>query len=162
MARKATGASVGRRRLSILLLNCGAGFMVLGGIGDLLIGSPPDFWSHFLGQPVVSIPPPVARLLMALLHALGSALVASGVAALFLINDSLRCGKRWAGVAIALVVVLSDGVNAFQIYRFGASYFWAPLTFVGLVLIGLMLAFLPPAVFPAASEDSRPKSGLND
>ena len=162
MARKATRASVGRRRLSILLLNCGAAFMVLGGVGDLLIGSPPDVWSHLLGQPVVSLPPLVARLFMSLLHALGSALVASGVAALFLINGPLRRGERWAGVVIALVVVLSDGVNAFQIYRFGASYFWAPLTFVGLVLLGLMLAFLPPAVFPAVSEDSRPKSGSND
>ena len=89
---------------------------------------------------------------MCLLHALGSALIASGIAALFLINCPLRRGGRWPGVAIALVVVLSDGVNALQVYLFGGFYFWVPLTFVGLVLLGLFLAFLPLAVFPAASE----------
>jgi hypothetical protein len=92
---------------------------------------------------------------MCLLHALGSALIASGIAALFLINGPLRRAEGWSGIAIALVVVLSDGVNALQIYLFGAFYFWVPLTFVGLILLGLVLAFLPPAVFPAPSEKSR-------
>ena len=129
--------------------------MVLGGVGDLLLASPPDLWSQPLGQPVDSLPPAVARLLMCLLHALGSALIASGIAALFLINGPLRRGERWTGAAVALVVVLSDGVNALQIYLFGGFYFWVPLTFVGLVWLGLMLAFLPPAIFPPASEKSR-------
>ena len=93
--------------------------MVLGGMGDLLVASPPDLWSHPLGQPVGSLSPTVARLLIHLLHALGSALMASGIAALFLINGPLRRGEKWAGVAIALVVVLSDGANALQIYLFG-------------------------------------------
>jgi len=91
---------------------------------------------------------------MCLLHALGSALVASGIATLFLISGPLRRGDRFAGLAITMVVVLSDGVNAFQIRQLGAFYFWVPLTFVGLVLVGLMLALLLPAVFPAASKDA--------
>lgn len=138
-----------------MLLNGGAGLMVLGGVGDLLIAAPPDLWSQPLGQPVDSLPPAVARLLMCLLHALGSALIASGIATLFLINGPLRRGERWAGIAIALVVVLSDGVNALQIYLFGGFHywvFWMPLTFVGSVLLGLMLASLPPAVLPLESE----------
>ncbi len=147
-------ASAMRRLLSIVLLNCGAGLMVLGGIGDLLLASPPELWSHPLGQPVGSLPPAVARLLMCLLHALGGALVASGIATLFLINGPLQRGEGSAAVAITLIVVLSDGVNAFQIYPFGTSYFWIPLTFVGFVLLGLMVAFLPPAVFPAARKDA--------
>src|SRR5882762_1022724 len=121
-----------RRRISTLLLNCGAGLMVLGGIGDLLMRSPPEVWSPLVGQPVASLSPGVERLLMALLHALGSALVASGIAALFLINGPLRRGERWTGATIAVLVVLSDGVNAFQIFRIGASYFWVPLIFAGL------------------------------
>jgi len=148
-------ASVIRRRFATVLLNFGAGLMVLGGVGDLLVASPPDLWSQPLGQPVGSLPPAVARLLMCLLHALGSALIASGIAALFLINGPLRRAEWWSGIAIALVVLLSDGVNALQIYLFGAFYFWVPLTFVGLILLGLVLAFLPPAVFPAPSEKSR-------
>src|SRR5207247_4991876 len=98
--------------------------------------------------------PAVARLLMCLLHALGSALVASGLAALFLINGPFQRGEKSAAVAITSIVLLSDGVNAFQIYLFGAPYFWVPLTFVGLVLFGLILALLPPAVFPEASKES--------
>jgi hypothetical protein len=137
----------------MVLLNCGAGLMVLGGVGDLLMASPPDLWSQSLGQPVGSLPPAVARLLMCLLHALGSAVIASGIAALCLINGPLRRGGWWPGVAIALVVVLSDGVNALQIYLSGGFYFWVPLTFVGLVLLGLLLAFLPPAIFPGAKHD---------
>jgi hypothetical protein len=145
-------AGVIRRRVSIVLLNGGAGLMVSGGVGDLLLASPPDLWSQPLGQSVDSLPPAVARLLMCLLHALGSALIASGIAALFLINGPLCRGERWAGVAIALVVVFSDGVNALQIYLFGGFHywiFWMPLTFVGFVLLGLMLAYLPPALFPS-------------
>ena len=144
-------ASVIRRRFATVLLNFGAGLMVLGGVGDLLVASPPDLWSQPLGQPVGSLPPAV----VCLLHALGSALIASGIAALFLINGPLRRAEGWSGIAIALVVLLSDGVNALQIYLFGAFYFWVPLTFVGLILLGLVLAFLPPAVFPAPSEKSR-------
>jgi hypothetical protein len=155
-------ASAIRRWLSIVLLNCGAGLMVLGGIGDLFLASPPELWSHPLGQPVGSLSPAVTRLLMALLHALGSALVASGIATLCLINGPLRRGEKWAGAAIALVVVLSDGANALQMYLFGVFYFWVPLTFVGLVLLGLMLAFLPPAIFAAASEESEAMLDSND
>lgn len=81
--------------------------------------------------------------------------MASGTAALFLINGPLRRGERSAWVAIVLVVVLSDGVNALQIYLFGVFYFWVPLTFVGLVLLGLVLAFLPPAVFPASKNSPK-------
>ena len=127
--------------------------MVLGGIGDLLVVSPPDAWSVLLGEPAGSLSPPVARLLIALLHALGSALAASGIAALFLINGPLRRGERWAGLAIALVVVLSDGANGLQIYLLGIFYFWVPLTFVALVLLGLIIAFLSPPVFPITRKE---------
>jgi hypothetical protein len=137
-----------RRRISMLLLNCGAGMMVLGGLGDLLIHTPPDAWSPHLGQPVASLSPGTARLLMALLHALGSALMASGIAVLFVINGPFRRGAKWAGVTIGLLAILSDGMNAFQIFRFGANYFWVPLTFTGLVLTGLVIAFVPTPVYP--------------
>ena len=104
-------AGVIRRLISTVLLNFGAGLIVLGGVGDLLVLSPPELWSQPLGQPVGSLPPAVARLLICFLHALGSALIASGIAVLFLVNGPLRRGERWIGVGIALVVVLADGMN---------------------------------------------------
>ena len=57
-------------------------------------------------------------------------------------------GAKWAGVTIGLLAILSDGMNAFQIFRFGANYFWVPLTFAGLVLTGLVIAFVPTPVYP--------------
>jgi|1186.fasta_scaffold863104_1 hypothetical protein len=142
------GKNALRRRVSVLLLNSGAGMMVLGGFGDLLIRTPPDAWSSLVGQPVGTLSPGIARLLMALLHALGSALMASGIAVLFVINGPFRRGAKWAGLTIGLLAILSDGMNAFQIFRFGASYFWVPLTFAALVLAGLVIAFVPSPAFP--------------
>jgi hypothetical protein len=140
--------SVLRRRISVLLLNCGAGMMILGGLGDLLIRTPPDAWSPLVGQPVAALSPGIARLLIALLHALGSALIASGIAVLFVVNGPFRRGAKWAGITIAVLAILSDGMNAFQIFRLGASYFWVPLTFAVLVLSGLVVAFVPSPAFP--------------
>ncbi len=142
--------------------------MVLGGIGDLLLASPPDLWSHHLGQPVGSLSPGVARLLMCLLHALGSALVASGIATLFLISGPLRRGDRFAGLAITMVVVLSDGVNAFQIRQLGAFYEWNKPIQVGRLLhqhldVAARIPGADQAVFadvPDAAKTGRPISRL--
>src|SRR4051812_36505595 len=125
-----------RRKISMLLLNGGAAMIVAGGLGDLAIQRPPEVWSPLLGAPVTSLSPEVAKLLLALLHALGSALVASGVAVLFIVNGPFRRGAKWAGITIALLALLSDGMNAFEIFRFGANYYWVPLSFAGLVLAG--------------------------
>ena len=54
--------------------------------------------------------------MLALLHALGSALVASGVAVLFIVNGPFRRGAKWAGITIALLALLSDGMNAFETF----------------------------------------------
>jgi hypothetical protein len=146
-----------RRTASLLLLNCGAGLMVLGGIGDLLMRSPPELWSSILGQPVASLSPGVQQLLMALLHALGGALIACGIAALFLINGPLRRGERWTRHIIAVLALFSEGMNAFQIFRTGASYYWVPFTFAALILAGLLLASVPSFVFPA---QANPQSSI--
>jgi hypothetical protein len=138
---------VTRKSLSILLLNIGAGLMLVGGVGDLLVLAPPAIWAASIGQPVDSLGPGLARFLLALLHALGSALVASSIALLFLINRPLRRGEPWAGPAIALVVLFSDVMNAFQIYLSGGWYFWFPLSFACVVLIGLLVGFVPSFVF---------------
>jgi hypothetical protein len=140
-----------RKILSSLLLNAGAGMMVLGGLGDLFVASPPNAWTSVLSQPSNQLPAGTVLLLMALLHALGGALMASGVAILFLANGPLRRGSKSAALAIILISLLSDGGNAFQIYHLGLAYFWVPLTFVGLVLLGVSFALCPSPVFTAES-----------
>ena len=140
-----------RRRIALILLTLGAVLMIGGGVGDLLFWEPPAAWDAVVGVPVASLPPGAARLLLTLLHTLGGALAACGLAVLALIYGPLRRGERWAGPAVAVVALLSDGLNAWGMGSLGLSYFWGPLAFALLVLLGLLLAFLPGPVFPASA-----------
>jgi hypothetical protein len=140
-----------RRRIALILLTLGAVLMIGGGVGDLLLREPPAAWDAVVGAPIASLPPGAARLLLTLLHTLGGALAACGLAVLALIYGPLRRGERWAGPAVAVVALLSDGLNAWGMGSLGLSYFWGPLAFALLVLLGLLLAFLPGPVFPASA-----------
>lgn len=143
-----------RRRIVLILLTLGAVMMIGGGVGDLLLQEPPSAWDRVVGTPVASLPPGAAQLLLTLLHTLGGALAACGLAVLAVVYGPLRRGERWAGPVIAVVVLLSDGLNAWGMGRLGLTYFWGPLAFVLLVLLGLLLAFVPVPVFPASARES--------
>ena len=84
---------------------------------------------------------------MALLSTLGAALIGCGVATLALINGPLRRGDGWSAIVIVLVVVSSEGVNSLTMARLHLPFFWAPLLFVSLVLVGLAVAYIPASVF---------------
>jgi len=140
-----------RRKIALSLLNCGGSLMMLGGLGDVLValaGRPPTAWNS-LGLTAASMPANVVRLLLALLTALGCALIASGFSVVWLVNGPLRRGEKRAATAIAVIAVLSDGMNAFAIFRLHLWYFCIPLSFVALVLAGLALTRWPSRVFPA-------------
>ena len=139
-----------RRRIVLFLLTFGAVLMIGGGVGDLLLQVPPAAWDGVVGAPVASLPPGAARLLLTLLHTLGGALAACGLAVLAVVYGPLRRGERWAGPVVAALVLLSDGLNAWGMNRLGLSYFWGPLAFTLIVLLGLVLAFVPGPVFPAS------------
>ena len=143
-----------RRRIALVLLNLGAVFMILGGVGDIVLADPPAAWERVVGAPLDALPSGVTTLLLALLSTLGAALIASGVATLALINGPLRRGDGWSAYVIVLVVVLSDGINSLTMARLRLPYFWVPLFFVFLVLLGLAVAYIPTRVFgPRASSD---------
>lgn len=148
-----------RRRIVLILLTLGAVMMIGGGVGDLLLQEPPAAWDGVVGTPVASLPPGAARLLLTLLHTLGGALAACGLAVLAVVYGPLRRGERWAGPVVAVVVLLSDGMNAWGMGRLGLSYFWGPLAFALLVLLGLLLAFVPGPVFPASARVAADRSG---
>ena len=136
-----------RTRVSIAVLNVGAVLLTLGGLYDLLTVSIPELWSGVLGQSATNLPPQVARLLLALLRALGGALVAIGLGTLVLINGPFRRGDRWAAVAIVLLVVVAEANNAIQMWTTGATYYWVTLVYVVLVLAGVALAYFPTPAF---------------
>ena len=144
-----------RRRVVLILLTLGAVMMIGGGVGDLLIREPPAAWEGVVGAPIASLPPGAARLLLTLLHTLGGALSACGLAVLAVVYGPLRRGERWAGPVVAVVVLLSDGLNAWGMARLGLSYFWGPLAFALVILLGLLLAFVPGPVFPASARGRR-------
>ena len=143
-----------RRRIALVLLNLGALLMILGGVSDIVLADPPPAWEGVVGAPLVTLPSGVTTLLLALLSALGTALIGCGVATLALINGPLRRGDGWSALVIVLVVVLSDGVNSLTMARLRLPYFWAPLLVVLLVLVGLAVAYVPTRVFgPGAPPD---------
>ncbi len=80
----------------------------------------------------------IERLVLALLDALGGSLVAVGLAALVLINGPLRRRQRWAGVTVLMMVGLAEGANAWGMWTVAAPW-WAPLTFIGLMAVGIAL-----------------------
>lgn len=121
--------------------------MILGGLGDVALSSPPPAWEAVVGVPVASLPPGARTLLMALLATLGSSLVGCGTATIALVNGPLRSGDRWSAPVVLIVVISSEGVNSLTMARLGVPYFWAPLLFTSLVVAGLAVALLPSNVF---------------
>jgi hypothetical protein len=62
------------------------------------------------------------------------------VTALVLVYGPIRRGERWAMFALAILVGVSEGINSYQMARFRSPYY-APLTFIGLMLVGVGLAW---------------------
>lgn len=136
-----------RKKAALTLANLGAGLIVVGGLGDLLVTRPPSSWFDLLGSAPTAPASPLVSLFLGLLHALGGALIGSGTACLVLINGPLRAGTRWAAPLIALIAIVSDGTNAVVIWRLGIEYWWAPTIFVVLIVVGLIIGHIPSSAF---------------
>jgi hypothetical protein len=141
-----------RRRIGVTLLNCAATLVALGGIVDMVLPAAPASWLDYLGSTVVS--PETSSLLLGLLRALGGCLVAIGLTALLIINGPLLREEPWARWALLILIGVSEGINASQMWRFGSPYY-IPLAFIALTVTGL-------AVLPNARADSRPSVSGGD
>jgi hypothetical protein len=75
---------------------------------------------------------------LGLLRALGGCLLAIGVTAFLIINGPIKRGERWATWALLVLIGLSEGINASQMWRFGSPYY-APLMFVALTVVGVVI-----------------------
>ena len=99
----------------------------------------PSVPSNLLGYLEVDkadMSPHLSSLVLSLLRALGGCLLAIGITALVIINGPLKRGERWASWALLILIGLSEGINASQMWRFGSPYYW-PLAFVALTVAGL-------------------------
>jgi hypothetical protein len=61
------------------------------------------------------------------------------VTALVLTNGPVRRGDAWALGAVAVLVVVAEGNNAYRMYEFGSPWY-APLWFAVLAAAGAALA----------------------
>lgn len=128
-----------KKTVGLKILNCAASLVILGGCFDMLIPAVP---SNLLGYLEVAkaadMSPHLSSLLLGLLRALGGCLLAIGITALLIINGPLRRGERWASWALLILIGLSEGINASQMWRFGSPYYF-PLAFVALTVVGVVL-----------------------
>jgi hypothetical protein len=127
-----------RRKTALAILNCAAAFMMLGGCFDMLIPSVPSNLLGYLGAVKADVSAQLSSLLLGLLHALGGCLFAIGMVAIFMINGPVKRGERWASWALVILIGISEGVNASQMWRFGSPYY-GPLAFVALTIVGIVL-----------------------
>lgn len=111
---------------------------MLGGCFDMLIPAVPSNLLAYLEVAKGDLSPRLASLLLGLLRALGGCLLAIGITAFLIINGPLKRGERWSSWALLVMVGLSEGINASQMWRFGSPYYF-PLAFVALTVVGVIV-----------------------
>lgn len=126
-----------RRTLGLALLNVAGLLVILGASYDLLVPSVPRNHLAYLGA--TQLDSRYAELDLAMLRSIGGCLLAIGVTALILTNGPIRHGERWARVAVAILVGVAEGNNAYRMYRFGSPWY-GPLGFALLAIAGAVLA----------------------
>ena len=124
-----------------IVLELAAALITLGGLYDLLTPKlPPNLLAICGGNAQA------ANLVRELLRALGGALIAIGLTVGALAAGFGPQDRRQTLVLILVLVIPSEGVNSFCMYRVGSPYY-VPLGFLGLTLVGVMLAWSGYAPF---------------
>ena len=129
-----------RWKIGMGLLYAAGSLVIAGSLYDLFVPTVPSTHLAYLEVTPATMPPKFAALDLGLLRALGGCLLAIGATALVLVHGPIRRGEQWGCIALIILVGVSEGINAFQMARFGSPWF-APLTFVGLMLLGVGLAW---------------------
>lgn len=133
-----------RRDVGLLLARVGSALMALGGLADLTIRELLPNHREWLGFATTAVPEATETLVLALLHALGAALAAGGVAAFALLGVAHREGRTVPAVLAVFVVALGEGMNSVGMYRTGSPYFVVPLASLLLVVTGATLYLSVP------------------
>jgi hypothetical protein len=110
-----------KRKVALTILNCAAALVLLGGCFDMLIPSVPANLLSYMGIARADMSPLMSSLVLGLLRALGGCLLAIGITSLLIINGPLRRGDRWASWVLLILIGVSEGINASQMWRFGSG-----------------------------------------
>jgi len=127
-----------KRSIALTILNCAAVLVMLGGCFDMLIPAVPSNLLDYLEVSKAGMSPHLSSLFLGLLRSLGGRLLANDNTSLLIINGPLKRGDRWASGALLILIGLSEGINASQMWRFGSPYYW-PLAFVALTVVGVVI-----------------------
>jgi hypothetical protein len=127
------------RRAGLLALNFAGTLVIAGSLYDLLVPSVPRNHLAYVGAIDGRLDPRLAELDLAMLRSIGGCLLAIGVVTLILTNGPIRRGEGWARVAVAALVGVSEGNNAYRMYPFGSPWY-GPLGFAVLAVVGAALA----------------------
>jgi hypothetical protein len=128
------------RKIGMTLLYAAGTLVIAGSMYDLFVPTVPSTHLAYLGVTPVTIDQKFAALDLGLLRALGGCLLAIGGTALVLVHVPIRRGEQWALFALVMLVGVSEGINSYQMARFGAP-FYAPLMYVGIMLVGVGLVW---------------------
>src|SRR5580765_6278903 len=128
-----------RRIIGLILLNLAGVSVVAGASYDLLVPAVPANHLAYVGIATGRLDPRYAELDLAMLRAIGGCLVAVGATALILANGPVRRGEAWARIAVAVLLGVAEGNNAYRMYPFGSPWY-GPLGFAVLAIAGAALA----------------------
>src|SRR3954452_19627037 len=131
-----------KRKIGMGLLYVAGSLVIAGSMYDLFVPTVPTNLLAYQGVTQATIDPRVAALDLGLLRALGGCLLAIGATALVLVHGPIRLGERSACLALVMLVGVSEGINSYRMSRLGAP-FYAPLTYVGIMLVGVGLVWSP-------------------
>jgi hypothetical protein len=129
----------GRRRwFGLVILNLAGVMVVAGSFYDLFVPRVPPNHLKYIGSFDAHFNERFAELDLAMLRSIGGCLFAIGVTCLALINGPVRRGDKWARVAVAVLIGVTEGNNAWRMYPFGSPWY-GPLGFAILALVGTAL-----------------------
>ncbi|MDB4972538.1 MAG: hypothetical protein JWN48_879 [Myxococcaceae bacterium] len=137
--RASAGARVG-----LVIAQVGGAAMIAGGVGDQLVRDLLPAHLALLGASGGSVSPQAASLVLALLHTVGYALIATGIATIALLRQLRSTGKPKFAVQAAVVALLAEGANAFHMHRLGIGLYVVPLGILVLVVAGTLLYVASP------------------
>jgi hypothetical protein len=127
-----------KRKLGLIILNCAAVAVMMGGCYDMLMPALPSNLLDYLKVTETELSPRLYSLLLGIFRSLGGCLLAISLAAFLIVNGPLKRGDRWARWAVLILIGLSEGINSTQMWRFGSPYYW-PLTFVAMTVVGVLV-----------------------
>jgi hypothetical protein len=129
-----------RRTCGLVILNIAAALVIVGASYDLCVPRVPPNHLRYVGDLPSATGSRFAKIDLAMLRSIGGCLLAIGVACLLLVNGPVRRGSRLALVVVVLLIVVSEGNNAYRMYPFASPWYgpfgFAILSIVGAVLVG--------------------------